>query len=102
MDVAFLIDISAFTFRFSFTTLPSQWTYIRHLVEMSLLKKEFQGSWHYPDVFSWAQVQGSLAMTKSKMLKSFQLELEEGLPQAFVKAHSCLAGLMGKHGRTVR
>eukprot|EP00435_Cladocopium_sp_Y103_P025592 s1429_g6.t1 len=33
-------------------------------------------------------VQGSLAMTKSKKLKSFQLELEEGLPQAFVKAHS--------------
>ena len=39
----------------------------------------------------WAsQVQGSLAMTKSKKLKSLQVELEEGLPQAFLKAHSCL------------
>lgn len=33
-------------------------------------------------------VQGSLAMTKSKKLKSLQVELEEGLPQAFLKAHS--------------
>lgn len=35
-----------------------------------------------------AQVQGSLALEKSKGLRAFQLELEEGLPQAFVKIHS--------------
>ena len=36
------------------------------------------------------KVQGSLAMSKSKKLKALQIQLEEGLPQAFLKVHSCL------------
>ena len=36
------------------------------------------------------EVQGSVALTKSKKLRAFQLELEELLPQAFVNVHSCL------------